>query len=59
MLFSTPPVEYGDYLMAVLTGTNEVLGCADEDLFASPPEELWDIVVRSTGGWLSPATRPS
>ena len=51
VLFRTPPEEYGDYLMAVLTGTNAVLGCSDDELFAMSPAELWSIVVRKTGGW--------
>jgi 2-polyprenyl-6-methoxyphenol hydroxylase-like FAD-dependent oxidoreductase len=51
VLFRTPPEEYGDYLMAVLTGTNDVLGCADEELFTLSPDELWDVVVRRTGDW--------
>jgi 2-polyprenyl-6-methoxyphenol hydroxylase-like FAD-dependent oxidoreductase len=51
VLFRTPPEEYGDYLMAVLTGTNEVLGVADEELFTLSAEELWEIVVRRTRDW--------
>ena len=33
VLFRTPPEEYGDYLMAVMTGTNDVLACSDDELF--------------------------
>ncbi|MDX6283409.1 MAG: hypothetical protein QOH03_4480 [Kribbellaceae bacterium] len=51
VLFRTPPAEYGDYLMAVLTGTHEVLGVGDEELFGLSPEGLWDIVVRRTRDW--------
>ncbi|WP_328323631.1 FAD-dependent monooxygenase [Kribbella sp. NBC_00382] len=51
VLFRTAPAEYGDYLMAVLTGTNEVLGVPDEELFALSPEGLWDLVVRRTRDW--------
>lgn len=51
VLFRTPPEEYGDYLMAVLTGTNAVLGSADDELFTMSPAELWSIVTRVTAGW--------
>lgn len=51
VLFRTPPEEYGDYLMAVLTGTNDVLGCPDDELFTMSPADLWSIVTRATGGW--------
>lgn len=51
VLFRTPPEEYGDYLMAVLTATNAVLGCSDEELFEMSPADLWSIVTRLTGSW--------
>ncbi|HEY3560881.1 MAG TPA: NAD(P)/FAD-dependent oxidoreductase [Kribbella sp.] len=49
--FREPPAEYGDYLMAVLTGTNAVLGVPDEQLFAMSAPELWALVARSVAGW--------
>ncbi len=51
VVFREPPAEYGDYLMAVLTGTNAVLGASDEELFAMSPAELWAIVERSVADW--------
>ncbi|MGW6195157.1 FAD-dependent oxidoreductase [Kribbella sp. NPDC055110] len=51
VVFREPPAEYGDYLMAVLTGTNSVLGAADEELLAMSPAELWAIVERSVADW--------
>ncbi|GAA1579549.1 FAD-dependent monooxygenase [Kribbella hippodromi] len=51
VMFREAPEEYGDYLMAVLTGTNSVLGASDEELFAMSPAELWGIVTRSVAGW--------
>ncbi len=51
VLFRTPPEEYGDYLMSVLTGTNAVLGCADDELSAMSPADLWSIVGRVTASW--------
>ena len=51
VLFRTPPAEYGDYLMAVLTGTSDVLGCPDDELFTMSPAELWSVVMRATAGW--------
>ncbi|WP_328998387.1 FAD-dependent monooxygenase [Kribbella sp. NBC_00709] len=56
VVFRERPEEYGDYLMAVLTGTNEVLGASDEELFAMSPAELWKIVTRSVVDW-HPAIR--
>jgi 2-polyprenyl-6-methoxyphenol hydroxylase-like FAD-dependent oxidoreductase len=49
--FRTPPEEYGDYLMAVLTATSDVLGCSDDELFAMAPAELWKIVSRLSASW--------
>jgi len=49
--FRTPPEEYGDYLMAVLTGTNEQLGRSDDELFTMSPADLWSIVTRSATAW--------
>lgn len=51
VVFREPPAEYGDYLMAVLTGTNEALGASDEDLFTMSPAVLWSIVTRSVTDW--------
>jgi 2-polyprenyl-6-methoxyphenol hydroxylase-like FAD-dependent oxidoreductase len=51
VLFREPPAEYGDYLMAVLTGTSEALGLDDGDLFALGPQELWSVVVERTRTW--------
>ncbi len=51
VLFRTPPEEYGDYLMAVLTGTNAQLGHSDDELFTMSPADLWSIVTRSAAGW--------
>ncbi|TDW23743.1 FAD-dependent oxidoreductase [Kribbella kalugense] len=56
VVFREAPAEYGDYLMAVLTGTNEVLGTSDEELFAMSPADLWGIVARSVADW-HPAIR--
>ncbi|HZX07139.1 NAD(P)/FAD-dependent oxidoreductase [Kribbella sp.] len=56
VMFREPPTEYGDYLMAVLTGTNAVLGASDEELFAMRPEDLWAIVTRRVADW-HPAIR--
>ncbi|MFD4458052.1 FAD-dependent oxidoreductase [Nocardia sp. NPDC058480] len=56
VLFREPPPEYGDYLMAVLTGTNDKLGVCDDDLFARSPERLWAMVARSVADW-HPAIR--
>jgi 2-polyprenyl-6-methoxyphenol hydroxylase-like FAD-dependent oxidoreductase len=56
VVFREPPAEYGDYLMAVLTGTNAVLGAPDEELFGLPAAELWALVARSVGDW-HPAIR--
>lgn len=55
VLFRKPPAEYDDYLMAVLNGTNEVLGHGDDELFALSPEDLWAIAER-TASW-HPAVR--
>ncbi|GAA1119811.1 FAD-dependent monooxygenase [Kribbella jejuensis] len=51
VMFREPPAEYGDYLMAVLTGTNAVLGASDEELFAMSPGDLWALVQRLVGDW--------
>lgn len=51
VLFRTPPEEYGDYLMAVLTGTNDVLGHSDDELFTMSPADLWAVVSRATSEW--------
>ncbi|MFD3399608.1 FAD-dependent oxidoreductase [Kribbella sp. NPDC058693] len=51
VVFREPPEEYGDYLMAVLTGTNEVLGASDDELFTMPAADLWSIVTRSVTNW--------
>jgi 2-polyprenyl-6-methoxyphenol hydroxylase-like FAD-dependent oxidoreductase len=51
VLFREPPREYGDYLMVVLTGTNDALGRTDDDLFTRSPEDLWSIAVDHTGDW--------
>ncbi|MGW6277829.1 FAD-dependent oxidoreductase [Kribbella sp. NPDC055071] len=51
VLFRTPPEEYGDYLMAVLTATNDVLGHPDDELFTMSPAALWSIVTRASGSW--------
>ncbi|RZU12476.1 2-polyprenyl-6-methoxyphenol hydroxylase-like FAD-dependent oxidoreductase [Kribbella rubisoli] len=56
VVFREPPTEYGDYLMAVLTGTNEVLGASDDELFTMSRADLWDIVTRSVASW-HPAIR--
>ena len=51
VLFRTPPEEYGDYLMAVMTGTQEQLGHSDDELFGMPAEELWKLVSKHVAGW--------
>lgn len=51
VLFRTPPEEYGDYLMAVMTGTQEQLGHPDEELFAFAPEDLWKVVAQHVTDW--------
>jgi 2-polyprenyl-6-methoxyphenol hydroxylase-like FAD-dependent oxidoreductase len=51
VLFRTPPEEYGDYLMAVMTGTQEQLGHQDDELFGMPAEELWSVVVKQVASW--------
>ncbi|GAB2606457.1 FAD-dependent oxidoreductase [Kribbella endophytica] len=51
VLFRTPPEEYGDYLMAVLTGSPEALGHPDEELFSLTPEQLWETVAAKTADW--------
>lgn len=51
VLFRTPPEEYGDYLMAVMTGTQEQLGHSDEELFGMPADELWNVVIKHVAGW--------
>ncbi|GAB3833798.1 FAD-dependent oxidoreductase [Kribbella italica] len=51
VLFRTPPEEYGDYLMAVLTGSPEALGHSDEQLFSMRPEQLWETVTAKTADW--------
>jgi 2-polyprenyl-6-methoxyphenol hydroxylase-like FAD-dependent oxidoreductase len=51
VLFREAPAEYGDYLMAVVTGTNQALGLGDDELFALPPEDLWSLVVELTADW--------
>jgi 2-polyprenyl-6-methoxyphenol hydroxylase-like FAD-dependent oxidoreductase len=51
VLFREPPVEYGDYLMTVLTGTNQTLGRSDDELFALAPEDLWALAVDRTATW--------
>ncbi len=51
VLFRTPPEEYGDYLMAVLTGSPETLGHSDEELFTLAPEQLWETVAAKTADW--------
>jgi 2-polyprenyl-6-methoxyphenol hydroxylase-like FAD-dependent oxidoreductase len=51
VLFREPPAEYGDYLMAVVTGTAEALGRSDEELFGLAPEELWALAVHHTATW--------
>ncbi|MEV8377358.1 NAD(P)/FAD-dependent oxidoreductase [Kribbella sp. NPDC056861] len=56
VLFRTPPAEYGDYLMAVLTGTQEQLGRSDDELFSMPLEQLWSLVIKQVADW-SPAVR--
>jgi 2-polyprenyl-6-methoxyphenol hydroxylase-like FAD-dependent oxidoreductase len=56
VLFRTPPAEYGDYLMAVLTGTASQLGLSDGELFALPPSELWSLVGKQVVDW-HPAIR--
>jgi 2-polyprenyl-6-methoxyphenol hydroxylase-like FAD-dependent oxidoreductase len=56
VMFREPPAEYGDYLMAVVTGTNVVLGASDEELFAMSPEELWGLVGPLVRDW-HPAIR--
>jgi 2-polyprenyl-6-methoxyphenol hydroxylase-like FAD-dependent oxidoreductase len=50
-LFRTPPEEYGDYLMAVMTGTNDVLACSNDELFTMTPADLWKIVIRVVADW--------
>ncbi|HEY0816996.1 MAG TPA: FAD-dependent monooxygenase [Pseudonocardia sp.] len=56
VLFREPPAEYGDYLMAVLTGTSETLGRDDDELFALSPTDLWSVAVEQTANW-HPAVR--
>ncbi|MFC9693145.1 FAD-dependent oxidoreductase [Kribbella sp. NPDC056951] len=56
VLFRTPPAEYGDYLMAVMTGTAEQLGHRDDELFAMSPSELWGLVGKHVADW-HPAIR--
>lgn len=56
VLFRTPPEEYGDYLMAVMTGTNAVLGKSDDELFAMSPPDLWRLVGDRAASW-HPAIR--
>jgi len=56
VLFRERPEEYGDYLMVVFTGTPEVLGHSDEELFALTPKALWQVVVEGVEGW-HPAIR--
>jgi 2-polyprenyl-6-methoxyphenol hydroxylase-like FAD-dependent oxidoreductase len=51
VLFREPPGEYGDYLMAVVTGTPEALGHGDDELFALSPEEIWSVAVARTATW--------
>jgi 2-polyprenyl-6-methoxyphenol hydroxylase-like FAD-dependent oxidoreductase len=51
VVFRTPPEEYGDYLMAVLTATNDVLGHSDDELFTMNPADLWRIVTRASASW--------
>jgi 2-polyprenyl-6-methoxyphenol hydroxylase-like FAD-dependent oxidoreductase len=51
VMFREPPVEYGDYLMAVLTGTNAVVGAPDEELFTMSPADLWSLVARLVADW--------
>jgi 2-polyprenyl-6-methoxyphenol hydroxylase-like FAD-dependent oxidoreductase len=51
VLFRTPPEEYGDYLMSVLTASNDDLSHSDEELFAMSPTDLWALVTRATSGW--------
>lgn len=51
VLFRTPPEEYGDYLMAVVTGTQEHLGHSDAELFAMSAEDLWKVMVNHVTGW--------
>ncbi|MFF1820345.1 FAD-dependent oxidoreductase [Kribbella sp. NPDC058245] len=51
VLFRTPPEEYGDYLMAVMTGTSDQLGRTDDELFTMPAEELWALVGKQVANW--------
>ena len=51
VLFREPPAEYGDYLMAVVAGTNDALGHTDDELFALAPQDLWSIAVDHTANW--------
>jgi len=51
VLFRTPPEEYGDYLMAVMTGTQAGLGCSDDELFTMSPADLWSIVTTKSAAW--------
>ncbi|WP_112246472.1 FAD-dependent oxidoreductase [Kribbella monticola] len=51
VLFRTPPEEYGDYLMAVMTGTQEQLGHSDEELFGMAPDDLWSVVKKHVADW--------
>ncbi|MFF0345330.1 FAD-dependent oxidoreductase [Kribbella sp. NPDC004875] len=51
VIFREPPAEYGDYLMAVLTGTNERLGVSDDELFSMSPSELWGNVAGLVDSW--------
>lgn len=51
VVFRTPPEEYGDYLMAVMTGTNAVLGYSDDELYTMGAPSLWDLVAERTADW--------
>ncbi|MEU0093594.1 NAD(P)/FAD-dependent oxidoreductase [Kribbella sp. NPDC006257] len=51
VLFRTPPEEYGDYLMAVMTGTQDQLGHPDEELLAMSAEDLWKVVAHNVTDW--------
>lgn len=51
VLFRTPPEEYGDYLMAVMTGTQEQLGHSDNELFDMPADALWKLVSKHVTDW--------
>ncbi|MEU8226390.1 NAD(P)/FAD-dependent oxidoreductase [Kribbella sp. NPDC048915] len=50
-LFREPPAEYGDYLMAVLVGTNSLLDASDDELFGMAAPELWSLFTRSVTDW--------